>query len=240
VRRVRKLSMLSAAAAFALAALAACHPKPHDRVSVAVSVFPLDDLVRRIAGPDADVALVLPPGASAPPADASARVAHANLLVGVGLGVDPWMDPLLPAAAPKAHLLKLGDRVPTISEADGTIDGSVWLDPQRARLMATAIAEDLARADSSHAIAFRTRASALDASLAALDQELETRTAAWPNHELVAPPSMAYFAERYGLHPAPGANGPEAARAVASAAAKATTYEDLLRNEAAAVEPPRP
>ena len=81
-------------------------------------------------------------------------------------------------AAPKVRVLELGDRVPTIARADGSIDPYPWMDPQRARLMATAIAEDLARTDSSHAAAFRDRASALDAALDALDHETEDATAA--------------------------------------------------------------
>ena len=41
-----------------------CKGKTSDRTKVAVSIFPLYDIVRRIAGPDADVSLVLPPGHS--------------------------------------------------------------------------------------------------------------------------------------------------------------------------------
>jgi ABC-type Zn uptake system ZnuABC Zn-binding protein ZnuA len=236
VRKQVSLLVASIAAAFPLAG---CHARPHERLTVAVSVFPLDDLVRRIAGPDADVILVVPRTASfegwAPAPDTPARVASARLLVSVGLGVDPWMDSLVPSAAPKAHLLKLGDRVPTIVTEDGALNGYVWMDPQRARLMATAIAEDLARADSTHAIAFRDRASTLDASLAALDGEIEARTAAWPTRDLAAlPSSTAYYAERYGLHgPAGGAPGP----ALASAAATAASYEDLIRLDTAALAP---
>jgi ABC-type Zn uptake system ZnuABC Zn-binding protein ZnuA len=234
---VRKAPLLVFLPLLLLASFA-CQPKPHERLVIAVSVAPLDDLVRRIAGPDADVTLVLPQGApveaaSAPP-DAAAHVAGAKVLVSVGLGLDPWMDALLPSAAPKAHLLKLGDRVPTITRADGTIDPYVWGDPQRARLMATVIAEDLARADVSHAIAFRERASVLDESLASLDGEIEARTASWPTHDVATlPPNLAYFAERYGLHAK--SVGPLAA--VTSAATNAKSYEEQIRLDAAALGP---
>ena len=228
----------------------ACRSAPRPRAVVAVSVFPLYDLVRRIAGPDADVTLVLPPGTPlagwAPPPDARARVANATLLVSVGLGLDPWMDTLLPAATPKARMLRLGDRVPTIAAADGAINGYVWMDPQRARLMATAIAEELARADSSHAIAFRDRASALDLALGSLDREIEARTASWAKHDGPLPASMAYYAERYGLRPLPAAgNGPAEAPLPPQApldplggtGANVGTYEELIRFDTAALEP---
>ena len=127
-------------------------------------------------------------------------MAKANLVVWVGLGLDPWMDALAATATPKPRALRVGDRVPTIVNDDGTIDPHVWMDPQRARLIVTAVAEELARTDSSHANAFRERASALDATLAALDHELEARTATWGTRAFSAPHGgMAYYADRYGL-----------------------------------------
>jgi ABC-type Zn uptake system ZnuABC Zn-binding protein ZnuA len=118
------------------------------------------------------------------------------------------------------------------------------MDPQRARLMATAIGEELARADSSHAGAFRERASLLDAALASLDKEIEARTAGWSRHDgLPLPPTMAYYAERYGLqavHPSAAVEG--AARAAATIdplggeRPNVSSYEDLVRFDTAAVE----
>jgi zinc transport system substrate-binding protein len=251
---VRSHSFLAPLLACCLA-LMGCHSARHERATVAVSIFPLYDLVRRTAGPDADVVLVLPPGESSqgwtPGPDVASKIAKASLLVAVGLGVDPWMDVLLPHAAPRARILKLGDRVPTITSDDGAIDGYVWMDPQRARLMATAIGEDLARADSSHALAFRDRAGVVDASLAALDKEIESRTASWTKRDTVAlPPSMAYYAERYGLHVRrPG--GAESASAsdplvdpfgldpLGGARAPGgtnETYEELIRADTAALD----
>ncbi len=221
-------------------AVAGCHAAKHERATVAVSIFPLYDLVRRVAGPDADVTLVLPAGTApegwSPPVDAAAKAA---LLVSVGLGLDPWMDPLLSRAAPKAKTLKLGDRVPTISSADGAIDGYVWMDPERARLMATAIAEELARADSPHAIAYGERASTLDRSLAALDKETEARTTAWSTRDVAVPPSLAYYAERYGLPERPK---PAAGRRANVDAARSVRWRcsPLARRARARELPPPP
>ena len=234
-----------------LAALSVgCARKPHARANVAVSVFPLYDLVRRIAGPDADVSLVLPPGASPQgwrvTPDVSSRAAAARLFISVGLGFDPWMDTLRAQAPPGSRALKLGDRVPTITTEDGAIDPYVWMDPQRARLMATTIAEDLARADSSHAAAFQERASQLDASLAALDREIDARVASWPTHVVAkVPASMGYFAERYGLLRATDAGSSATGRAgvvdpLGGTGVKVGTYEDVIRVATAALEPIAP
>lgn len=213
-----------------------------ERMTVTVSIFPIYDLVRRVAGNDADVILLLPPGRNEHSFDPTPRdieaASRAKVAVMVGLGLDPWMEKLMTDAAPSARILKVGDRVPTLTikdesigdeEADkaraatagkeeheehdkGAPDPHVWLDPERARLIVRAIAEELGRADSAHAIAYRQRATVVDESLAALDKEVETRTKALGTRGFVTfHGSFQYFAERYKLdilaviEPYPGA-----------------------------------
>jgi zinc transport system substrate-binding protein len=184
---------------------------------VVVSIFPVYDLVRRVAGTDADVLLLVPPGRSEHGFDPTPRdvetATKATLGVMVGLGLDPWMEKLVKEAAPSARLLKLGDRVPTLTVEDdavdahangnpdkGTFDPHVWLDPQRAQLMVRAVAEELGRADPRHVLGYRERATALDKELAALDKEAEARTKALTRRGFVTfHGSFQYFAERYRL-----------------------------------------
>jgi ABC-type Zn uptake system ZnuABC Zn-binding protein ZnuA len=228
VRSLCRSSLVFALLAF----LPACH-RAVGREKVVATVFPVYDLVRRIAGPDADVLLV---GSDS----AGAGAANANLVVEVGLGFDAWMDAVVPA---KTRVLRVGDRVPTLTTASGSIDPHVWMDPQRARLMVTAIAEEMARVDASHANAFRERAAAVDASLDALDRELDTRAAAWKTRAVASEgaPAMRYFGERYhidvvGLDAAtPGE--PRATLDSGGAANEATaSYESLLRDDTAALD----
>jgi zinc transport system substrate-binding protein len=208
-------------------------PGENERLSVSVSIFPIYDLTRRIAGPDADVGLLLPPGHNEHSFDPTPKdieaASRARVGVMVGLGLDPWMEKLMKDAAPKARILKVGDRVPTLNikddpigdeEADkareaagakvekhdehehekGATDPHVWLDPERARLIVRAIAEELGKADSAHALDYRKRATELDLSLAALDKEVETRTKALSTRGFVTfHGSFQYFAERYKL-----------------------------------------
>jgi ABC-type Zn uptake system ZnuABC Zn-binding protein ZnuA len=184
------------------------------------------DLVRTIAGPDAEAILLLQPGHNEHHFDPTPKevelAAGAKLAVMVGLGLDPWMEKLVKDAAPKARLLKVGDRVPTITvkhemvgdeeahagqkddddkdHEKGSVDPHVWKDPQRARLMAKAIADELSRADSAHGSAYRERAVALDKSLEQLDKDVEARMKALPKKQLITfHGSFGYFAERYGL-----------------------------------------
>jgi zinc transport system substrate-binding protein len=197
-----------------------CGAKSGERVHVTVSIFPIYDLVRRVAGPDADVALLLPPGHSEHSFDPTPKeietAAKAKLGVMVGLGLDPWMERLMKDAAPSARLLKVGDRVPTLpmpeaaaapaeKEHDhdpeaGALDPHVWLDPERARLIVRAVAEELGRVDAPHAVDYRTRATEIDGSLAALDKEVEERTRGLKTRGFVTfHGSFQYFAERYKL-----------------------------------------
>jgi zinc transport system substrate-binding protein len=206
-----------------------------ERLNVTVSIFPVYDLVRRVAGPDADVALLLPPGRNEHSFDPTPKdieaASKSKVGVMVGLGLDPWMEKLMHDAAPRARIVKVGDRVPTLTikddpigdeEADkareaaqkagakkaddehehekGATDPHVWLDPARVRLIVRAVAEELGKADSAHALDYRKRATDIDASLAALDTEIETRTKALTTRGFVTfHGSFQYFAERYKL-----------------------------------------
>lgn len=196
------------------------------RMQVTVSIFPIYDLVRRVAGPDADVTLLLQPGRNEHSFDPTPKdvetAARAKLGVMVGLGLDPWMEKLMKDAAPKASILKVGDRVPTrtieeepVGEEEhdehghddhdhdhekGAPDPHVWLDPTRAQTIVRVIADELARVDAAHAAGYRERATALDASLAALDKEAAGKLGALKKRGFVTfHGSFGYFAEHYKL-----------------------------------------
>jgi zinc transport system substrate-binding protein len=124
---VRKIAfvILLALAVTALGCQSCQKSGPNERLRVIVSIFPIYDLVRRVAGPDADVTLLLQPGHNEHHFDPTPRdvelAAQAKLGVMVGLGLDPWMEKLLHDAAPNARVLKLGDRVPTLTIKDDPI-----------------------------------------------------------------------------------------------------------------------
>ncbi|MFO0677872.1 MAG: metal ABC transporter substrate-binding protein [Polyangiaceae bacterium] len=176
---------------------------------------PLETLVRPIAGPDADVFVVVPRGGPLPPTTLPTPndLIRGRLLVTVGLGLDGWSDSLVPGLPEKFRTVRAGDRVPTIAPtgpsdfrgADGTPQNPYfWLDPERARLLVKAIAEEMARADANHANAYRARAGTFDADLSALDAEVEGRmkplaTRTDLGAALSRDARFAYFAERYHL-----------------------------------------
>ena len=226
VRALTPAALASLVSLLALGGCASCKGKTSERPRIVASIFPVYDLVRRVAGPDADVSLLLPPGKSEHHFDPAPKeveeVAASRLGIMVGLGLDPWMEKLMKDAAPTARVLKLGDRVPTLTVREdplgdeeahraggkeddhehdkGAIDPHVWLDPQRARVMLKAIGEELSRVDGAHASGYQRRVAEIDASLDALDRQVEAQVASWRRRDFVTfHGSFGYFADRYHL-----------------------------------------
>lgn len=217
------------ALAFLFALGLGCHRAPGPKPKVVTTLFPLFDLARRVAGPDADV-LLLPPAElsehqySPAPGDVE-RAGGTRLAIMIGLDLDAWMQPLMTRVAPSARILRLADRVPTLPRppsltAEGSqpkrqarrgevdedprlpnaIDGHVWLDPQRAVLMTRAIAEELCRVDPGNAKGYRARALTLTDGLDKLDGEVLHRVATWKQRSFVTlHDDFRYYAARYHL-----------------------------------------
>jgi zinc transport system substrate-binding protein len=101
-----------------------------DRPKVAVSILPLWDLARRIAGDKLDVALVLPAGktehAYDPTPKEMQKLSGSKLAISVGLGMDTWLSKVVSGvAAPGYATLELGpkaDPMPIGAEAVGEED----------------------------------------------------------------------------------------------------------------------
>jgi zinc transport system substrate-binding protein len=230
----------------------ACMRKAGPRLKVAVTLFPIYDLARTVAGPDADVVLLVPPGF--PVEDASALPRGADAMSGVGLGImvglglDEWMKTLLDQKAPSAHRLIVGDRVPTIpirqsaGVAPPAPDPHVWLDPERAMLMSKAIAEEMARTDPVHAVAYRRRSFALQQDLDGLDREIDARIGMWASRSFAFfDPAFAYYADRYHLEIHTGvAAAPQEVPPVVldplGGQAETDTYDKLIRFNTSALE----
>src|SRR5512145_3554851 len=94
-RRARRAILLASFLAVSLAFTGSVAEAGGERVKVAATIFPLYDIVRQVAGPVADVVLILPPGASPhtfEPTPAGVRaLAGAGALFVVGHGLDAWV-----------------------------------------------------------------------------------------------------------------------------------------------------
>ncbi len=102
-----------------IAAAAACGgKKTGGKPKVAVSIFPLYDVTRRVAGARLDVVLVLPPGKSEhgydPTPKEIARLEGARLGIAVGLDMDGWVESIMKAAGGAPRMVHVGEKVPTM------------------------------------------------------------------------------------------------------------------------------
>ncbi|MDZ3836483.1 MAG: zinc ABC transporter substrate-binding protein ZnuA [Rhodospirillales bacterium] len=86
---------------------------------------------------------------------------------------------------------------------EGALDMHIWLDPENAKAMATAVAQALAEADPARADVYAGNAKALHRRLAALDEELRAQLAPVAGKPyIVFHDAYQYFEARYGLSPA--------------------------------------
>jgi zinc transport system substrate-binding protein len=80
-------------------------------------------------------------------------------------------------------------------------DPHVWLDPRNGKIMAAAIAEALATADSEHTELYQQNLTKLNKRLTLLHQELSQQLAPFKGATFyVFHPAFGYFAHAYGLH----------------------------------------
>jgi len=175
---------------------------PRTRLLVMTTAAPVTLFTRAVAGPCATVMPLLPAGVDphgfqARPADLL-RLRRARVLVSNGLGLEPFLAPLV-ATADNPDL-KLVDSGRGLALPEAPANPHAWLDPERARRQVEAISEALAAADPACAEGYRQRASAYEARLTALDHEIAARLAGVRGRSFVTSHAFAtYYAHRYGL-----------------------------------------
>ena len=214
-----------------------CAGSGRGRPRIAASIFPLYDITRRVAGDQLPVQLVLPPGQSEHSFDPKPRdvegLTDTELIFGVGLGLDPWLQTLARSAgmgtAKVFELAPLLDPIlvpPGILKEGGTdggtarVDAHFWMDPVRMQQAVELVVEALQRLDPEQGPRFRTRGNEVKHSLALLHEEIARRAGAWKKRRIVTfHGSFFYFADRYHLEvvavvePLPGREPDERDRA---------------------------
>jgi zinc transport system substrate-binding protein len=116
---MRRMVWVLFAIALCAVSLTSCGGKKagSGKPKVAVSIFPLYDITKRIAGDRLDVILVLPPGKSEhgydPTPKEIARLEGAKLGISVGLDMDTWVEGIMKNAGGVPKMLRVGDKVKT-------------------------------------------------------------------------------------------------------------------------------
>jgi len=184
----------------------ACGGNETPAPSVAVSIFPLYDVVRRVAGDRLPVHLVLPPGhdhhSFDPRPQDVAALAESGLVFAVGLGLDDWVVGIAKnAGSGEAKVFKVGPLVDPMLSPDGqTVDPHFWLDPVRMQQAVDVIVGALKTLDPEEGPLYRQRGEDVKHSLHELHQDIARRSGGWTKRKIVTfHGSLYYFAERYHL-----------------------------------------
>jgi ABC-type Zn uptake system ZnuABC Zn-binding protein ZnuA len=223
---MRPAHILGIALAVAAVALTACQGTSTGggRPRVVATTAILADFAKQVAGPDADVAAIIPPGVdlhSFEPAPSVAKsIAGANVIIVNGYHLEESLLPVIAqnkrkgatvivaAAGLKAraaveehdaHEQPVAGLDP-LATAEG--DPHLWLSVAGARKYVENIRDGLIGADAAHADGYRQRATAYLATLDVLDAEVKTTIAKIPRERrqlVVFHDAYGYFAEAYGL-----------------------------------------
>jgi zinc transport system substrate-binding protein len=223
--KLKKVFLISVGLILALVAgggPAACQP---GKLRVAASIVPLANFCRQIGGDRVEVKVLIPPGASPhafePSPKMLSNLAAARVLVGVGAGLEPWVNKFMQALPPGkrpamveatqgiALLTEIpehgGEGEQHEKEAGHVHEGEsgnphVWLDPIYAQDICRRIAAAFEKADPDNKGVYEQNLEHYLQQLAQLDKEIRAATAAFRLREFVGfHPSFTYFARRYGL-----------------------------------------
>jgi zinc transport system substrate-binding protein len=191
------------------------------RPQVAAAFYPLQFVAEKVAGDDADVTNLTPPGTEPHDLELTprqvARISEADLLLYLGQRFQPSVEDAASETAGRAvdvlEGLDLagaeedGEHADEAEEADegeeeehGEWDPHVWLDPTRFAAVAENVGTLLAEIDPDNAEGYRERADDLATQLEDLNSEFKKGLANCERTEIVVShDAFGYLAREYGL-----------------------------------------
>ncbi len=182
---------------------------------IVASIFPVASLLEQLTGDWANVVTLLP--ASESPhnveltPDQIRLLTHADILVVVGDGLDPWAEKAAGAAdSSELRVLRFSKMIgiaeigskPAVSSASAVNSANkhLWLDPVRASRFVQAAAERLKEIYPQHAASIAESAERLTKDLAAIDREYAEQLAKVRERRLITfHNAFDLIAERYHL-----------------------------------------
>jgi ABC-type Zn uptake system ZnuABC Zn-binding protein ZnuA len=200
------LALLGLVAASALDPGPALGETAGSRPKVGATIFPLWDIARQVAGPVADVVLILPPGASPhtyEPTPAAIRsLSGAQTLFVIGHGLDDWAARLARGAG-TPRLIRVDAGVALRRDAGrerGSVDPHYWLSVRNGAAIARTVAADLERLAPDRALDIRGALAAYLTRLDAADREIRRLLDGLPTRRIATfHDAFGYFADAYGL-----------------------------------------
>jgi ABC-type Zn uptake system ZnuABC Zn-binding protein ZnuA len=196
-------------------------PEGKARISVVATSNIVADWVSAVGAGRVEVSALVPVGASphgySPGARDVARVAEADVVFTVGLGLEAgWLEDLVMVASEGTAVVELGPIVEPllasgVAETDVSVaegddrevwDPHFWMDPLRVVVVVRQIADRLAAVDPDGAETYLDNAEAYVAELEALHEWIEGRVQTLSTDErmlVTSHDTLSYFARRYGF-----------------------------------------
>lgn len=167
------------------------------RIEAVATIFPIYDIVRTVAGEDAGVSLLIPPGASPHTLDITpdiaAKIEQADVIFAIGRGLDDF----LLRDTRKVRYVDAG--VAVRKSGTGRADPHYWMSPANAEIIAETIANEFAKRDPDRAGLYRARAKAFRSALADKEREWREVYPVAGRKIITFHDAFAYFADYFGI-----------------------------------------
>jgi ABC-type Zn uptake system ZnuABC Zn-binding protein ZnuA len=184
---------------------------PDAPLQVVATTTVLTDFAKVIGGDRVGVYGILKPNVDPhdyepAPADLDA-IAHADVIVKNGVGLEEWLDDTIRSSGTAATVADTSEGItvrdlPASDHAAGQDHGDphIWHDPRNATRMVTTIAAAFTAADPEGASTYAANLASYSAALASLDNDIATEIATLSNKKLVTNhDAFGYFVDHYGL-----------------------------------------
>ncbi len=191
-------------------------PTDPDKLQIVCSSFPAYDFAREIAGDNAELTLLIKPGAEVhsyePTPKDIIRISECDLFICNGGESEEWVEQL---ADESLNVLYMMDCVDAVEESDEGIyaaedgeegeeielDEHVWTSPVNAIKISEAICTAICATDPDNADEYKARLEAYTAELSELDTQFRQTVSSAKHNTLVFADRfpMRYFALEYGL-----------------------------------------
>ena len=190
------------------------------KLKIISTVFPPYDLARQIAGDNAEISILLPPGSEIHNYEPSAKdmiaIRNCNIFLYIGGENEQWAEKLINSNdTENVTAVKLIDYVPTLSEDEDEhdhdhdheheheheTDEHIWTSPKNAQLMLSAVYDAICKVDPSDKQTYTKNKDAYAKQLSDLDDAYRSAVDNAKNKTIVLADKFPfrYLAHEYGL-----------------------------------------
>ncbi|MGN0611764.1 MAG: metal ABC transporter substrate-binding protein [Ruminiclostridium sp.] len=223
MKKFTRITALLTAAATALC-LCSCtlenNPQTDStKLKIISTVFPPYDLAKQIAGDNADISILLPPGSEShtyePTAKEILEIQNCDIFLYIGGENEQWAEKIISSnKSDSVKTVKLIDCVKTLKESDlhedeeehheehgHETDEHIWTSPKNEQLMLTAVYDAICEADPENKAVYTKNKDSYNEQLSELDKAYKEAIDNAKNKTIIIADKFPfrYLAEEYGL-----------------------------------------